>query len=75
MYLHVSKMTNVKPKIRSETCTIRAHSDTWAILKSWCPKQYTFSQFLDIIVKERLGNEVRKITIPDRKGKLKEIEV
>jgi hypothetical protein len=66
-------MTNVKPKVRAETCTIRAHSDTWAILRSWCPKHYTYSQFLDVIVKERLGDKVKKVAIPDKKGKLKEM--
>ena len=52
MYPQNGKMTNVKPKARAETRTIRAHSQTWEILRSWCPKEYTFSQFLDIIVRE-----------------------
>lgn len=61
MYPQNGKMTNVKPKARAETRTIRAHSQTWEILRSWCPKEYTFSQFLDIIVRERLGNEEENI--------------
>jgi hypothetical protein len=44
--------------------TIRACYDTWEILRSWCPKEYSFAQFLDVIIRERLGDQVSQISIP-----------
>jgi hypothetical protein len=73
-YYAIVTMVNVKPKIRVKTTPIRIYNKPYKILQSWCPKSLTYSQFVGKIIIDRLGTEVRKATIPDKNGNLKEIE-
>jgi hypothetical protein len=59
-----------------ETRSVKLSIQAYKILQSWTPKHYTYTQYLSRIITDRLGTEMKKVTIPNKKGNsLEEIEI